>query len=129
MMQGHEKATYKDKLGVNDVEMEVNWNENTGEDIRITIGDKVAVISYDDLYGFILLNSTGEKFSQIAPAQKTLVRKFIKQHTVEVGKPLKKGERVVVNCEIDVPITVVQALQGNLGSIGTGRSGNIISPG
>lgn len=125
MMDGHEKAVYPDMSEHrNDVSMEVNWNQNTGDTVRITIGDKTAVIPYVSLYGFVFMNAEGEALSDLMPVKQTVVRKIRKQHHVIVKRSVVKGDRIVVNCEIDVPIAIVQALKGDMG-----RTKFDISPG
>jgi len=119
MMEGHEKAVYP-----GGITLETGWSSdpNLVEEIRVTIGDQKGIISYKDLFGFVLMNADAEGIAKLSPATKTLVRKFVKQHNVKVKKPIPAGGYVVVNCEVDVPISVMEGLAGSLSSMKASRS-------
>ena len=125
MMEGHEIAVYP-----GGIKLEVGWSSNpqNAEEIRVTVGDARATISYKDLFAFVLMNADADGISKLMPAQKTLVRKFIKQHKVQVKKPVPANGFVYVNCEVDVPIQVIQALAGNIDEV-KASSPKIIVPG
>lgn len=126
MMEGHEIATYGGGL-----QLEIGWSKDPemADMVRVHIGDKKAMISYKDLYGFVLLNSAGDDLDKLAPVQQTLVRKFMKQHVVMAQKDIKRGQSLVVNCEIDVPIQVVEALRGDLNKARLVKPSSILSAG
>ena len=118
MLEGHEKAIYRDMSAArNDVGFEVHWNQGTDDTVRITIGDKSAVIPYASLYGFVFINSEGEDMNNLMPVKQTVVKHLRKQHRVTVQRNIKRGEQLVVNCEIDIPVAIIQALKGDLGKI------------
>jgi len=120
MMEGHEKAIYRDLSSRhNDLSMEVNWNTESGDTVRLTIGDKLAVIKYEDLFSFVFLNGSVEQKADMLPTTQTVVTKFKKIHIVEAKKNITKGEKIKVRCEIDVPTTVVQALKGDVAKFTT----------
>ena len=96
---------------------EVHWNQGTDDTVRITIGDKSAVIPYASLYGFVFINSEGEDMNNLMPVKQTVVKHLRKQHRVTVQRNIKRGEQLVVNCEIDIPVAIIQALKGDLGKI------------
>lgn len=98
-------------LGGDNVEMEINFNSET-DAIRVKVGDKTGIISKQDIYPVIFVIADPENQSKLMPVQKTEIRKYIKQHRVKLLKNMKKGEEMVVNCEVDVPLTIEQNLRG-----------------
>lgn len=114
MIENKNKVTLPDAMGVNDVEMEVNWSPLSTDKVKVKIGDKEAVIERQDLFMFMFVIAKPEQQDALTPVRVTKITKYFKQHRVKVGKDLKKGEELVVNCSIDVPTTVEQGLRGDI---------------
>ena len=114
MLENRNKAFFPDLNKKNDVGIEINWNQNTKDVVKINIGDKEAVIKMEDLYGFVVMSVSGEKQDNLIPVRQTTITKYIKQHKIMAGKNIKKGEYLVVNCEIDVPRIVEEGLRGSI---------------
>ena len=81
-------------------------------EVRLTFKGESTKIKMDDLFGFVFVAVDSEKQTDLIPVRHTTVTKYVKQHTIQVKKDMKNGEQIVVNCEIDVPTTVVDALKG-----------------
>ena len=94
--------------------LEVNWNGYASNGVRVKMGSKEAVFKLEDLFGFIFLSVSPEKQSELMPVRKTTITKYVRQHTVEAKKDIKRGEKIVVNCEIDVPTVVEEGLRGTI---------------
>ena len=76
-----------------------------------TLGGKCVIIRLDELYALIFSLVDMNQKADMLPIRQTQIRKYIKQHRVKVGKNLQKGDEMVVNCEIDVPLTVTEGLR------------------
>lgn len=114
MIKEQERFQLKDLNGVHDIKIDVQWNKGSEKLAKLTIGDKQSVIKIVDLYKFVFVACDAEQQDDLLPMRQTQVRKYIKQHKVQVKKNLKPGDFLVVNCEIDVPLTVTEGLNGSL---------------
>jgi len=111
MIDGYDIATIPDLTGQNDVKFEINWREMDKDVVRIEIGGKKSVVKLADLYKVVFDIVGPEEQSDLLPVRKTTIRKYIRQHRIRAGKNIKKGDEMVVNCEIDVPLTVEEGLR------------------
>lgn len=102
MIKSKNIADLKDQLGVNNASFEVNYDKKHKDYVKITIGGKVSVINRDDLWHFIFSIVSAEKQQQMVPVKKQEFEQYIKQHTIELQKDMKKGETVVVHCHVNV---------------------------
>lgn len=112
MLEGNNIAVLKDQNGSNDVTLEVN--PRTGEIadvVKLKMGDKTAVITINDLYNFVWVIANSEQQTSLTPVRKTEVMIYERQHKVRANKNIKKGDVLIVNCKIDVPLTVVDSLR------------------
>ena len=112
MIEGQNKVSFPDSLGGKDVILEINWSPFSDGLVRITIGDKKAVIKREDLFGLMFVIATNEQQDNLTPVRNTKITKYFKQHRVKVKKNLGKGDELVVNCEISVPTIVEEGLKG-----------------
>ena len=112
-MEGYNVATLTDQSGQNDITLEVNPRSGEVADVvKLRLGDKTAIIKIRDLYNFVWVIANSEMQTELTPVQKTNVYVFERQHHVVAQKNIKKGEHLVVNCKIDVPVETVKQLQG-----------------
>lgn len=87
--------------------------KSTGDDLmEFKVGDETSLVSRKDLYSLVFALGDNVTQDALMPVRQTKVHKYIKQHRVKVKKHLKPGDEVVVNCEIDVPITIEDGLKG-----------------
>lgn len=99
-----------------DVTLEVNFSENAKEDGkgRLTIGKESAIIDLTELLAFAFIHATDEQKADFMPVRQTQVQKVVRQHRVIAKDTIKPGQALVVNCEIDVPLTVIEAIKGDM---------------
>lgn len=109
---GHQKAVIPDLDKRYDISIEVNWTEKAADKVRITIDGKQAVIRMKDLVGFVLLAADPQQQDAMMPVRKTELTTFVRQFRVKATKPIKPGEYLVFNANINVPTTVVEGLSG-----------------
>lgn len=88
------------------VAFEVNWNEkdaasNNSQVIKVSIDDKQAYISRDDLLQFVF--AIGKADDQIKLIPQTLTKVHAKKtvFTIKATKDIRKGEDVVFAAEVD----------------------------
>jgi hypothetical protein len=114
MIQEHNKAVIPDASGHNDLEVEMNWNDKTHDAVRIKLGDKEAIIKIDDLFGLAYTLASPEQQAELMPVRHTTVTKYFKQHVVKAKRDIKKGDQLIVNCEINVPTVVEDGLRRDI---------------
>jgi hypothetical protein len=114
MIKERNKVTLPDCSGKNDMEVEMNVSESTSDAVKVTIAGKSAFIKIEDLYGMIFVLCDPEQQMNMMPVRHTTIRKLVRWHTVEVKKDMRKGERLVVKCETDVPMTVEEGLRADV---------------
>jgi hypothetical protein len=110
MLENKNKVEFPTKGG-SKVEMEINFSSDKDK-VKIIVDGREGIISKKDLYPFVFVIADEETQSKLMPVQRTTIRKYVKQHRVELLKDMKKGDVMVVNCEVDVPLTVEQGLSG-----------------
>ena len=117
MLDEAAKVGIPDKNGSKDeLLLEVNWNkamEGT-TNVRVTLGDKSVVVDLKDLFFFVFTAGTQEMQDDLMPVRKTQVYKQIRQHRIVTKRAMKAGEMIIANCEIDIPLSVVDTLKGEL---------------
>lgn len=111
MLKTHNIAEIKDQDGINNAAFEINWDPKRKDLIKITLANKVSVIKRDDLWNFIFTIVKTDQQVQMIPVEKKEMVKYIKQHTVELQKDMKKGETMAVNCEVNVRKEVDDAIR------------------
>ena len=117
MMKSNNVATLTDKRNKNNIEVETNKNDKQQGYVEIRIKDKdgewiKSYIDIKELYGLIFM-LVGEKEQQeMMPVRKTQVRVYERQHRIKLKKDMRKGEIVIANCRINVPLIVEEGLSG-----------------
>lgn len=114
MLQEHNKAVIPDLNGKHDVGLEVNWRTDLDRVVRISLGDKEAVIPMRELYGFVFVAADAEQQMEMLPVRKTTITKYVRQHKVKAKEAIRPGQELVVNCEIDVPTIVQDGLRKDI---------------
>jgi len=116
MLSDHNKAVLDDLKGKRKVEFEVNFSSDPKwtDTVRVIMGSEEAYIPVRDLYGLIFVICNEEQQQDLMPVRQTTITKYLRQHTIRVGKSMKPGDTIVANCEIDVPTTVEEGISGIL---------------
>ena len=118
-MISHNIATLSDKNGRYDIQVEVNKEGEMRDDVEFRIKDAMGEwiksrIAIKDLYGLIFVLVNPEQQQEMMPVRKTEIRYYERQHRVKVKRDIKRGEEVIVNCKISVPLVVEEGLAGLL---------------
>lgn len=101
----------KNAAEIGDYVFEFDPNNPEFVSIHDKSGNKCAV-EKKDLYAFVFMVCNPEQQSELMPVRKTTITKYVRQHRVVAKKDIKKGEEIVVNCEIDVPTVVEEGIYG-----------------
>lgn len=104
-------AILTDTLNNGQVSFEVNWDPNYQDSIRITLGEHQAIIARSQLFEFMFMLATPEQQVDMIPVKKTEMIQYIKQHVVKAEKDIRMGEQIVVNCRVNVPQTIADAIK------------------
>lgn len=120
MFQTNNVATLTDRKGRNDIEVEVNKAGKVEDyvEFRVKDGNGNWIKSYVEiqkLYALIFMIVDDEKQQEMMPIRKTQIRIYERQHRIQLKKNMKKGEIVVANCKIDVPLVIEEGLRGLIG--------------
>ena len=118
-MISHNIATLEDKNGRNNIEVEVNKKEEFQDDVEFKVKDNMGEwiksrISIKDLYGLIFVLVGHEEQQEMMPVRRTEVRYYERQHRIKCKRDMKKGEEIIANCKISVPLVVEEGLRGLL---------------
>lgn len=126
----HKGKQDRTKLAINDVSgrgedviFEVNWNSLVRKKgyIKISIGDKTAVVDKQQLWSILfMLGSAEEQEALVSPFMKqTKVTKYFKIIGVTATKTIQKGEM------LNVPLEFTLNPEDNSVIIGKGSMGNM----
>lgn len=110
MIKNQAQAVIEDGLGVNPVTLDVNFDKEQPDCVRITIGDKFSIVKYADLFSFMFQLATKEMQAKMIPVREELGNQYMKQIQVKLTKDLKAGEFMVVNVPINVPQIIEDAI-------------------
>ena len=102
-----------DQASKNDIECIVKPEKDV---VELKVKDITCFVRMDDIYALALLILKPDQKDSLLPVQQTTIRKYFKQHRVKVKKDIKKGQDLVVNCEIDVPLMIEQNIKAFLNS-------------
>ena len=113
-VQGYNKAFLRDIRNKHDITAEINFSEDEGlkDCVKMTMGKNTAIIPIKELYTLVWSVVDTKQRTDLTPITQTLVRKIKKRHIVEVTRDIKKGEKLNVRCEVDVPVEMYEGLQG-----------------
>lgn len=97
------KALLSDSNKKNNIVVTIRGKSN----LKMCMGDLCAYIPIQELYQLLLVVTNEEQRANMLSFKKREMMKFIRQHTVVAQKDIKKGEHLVVNCEVNVPKMVI----------------------
>ncbi len=105
------KRKLEDTVGKNDIVMEVGFSteEDLKDSIKVTVGEKEAIIKISDLYAFVFTIVNDKEQEDLIPIKKVLMRKLVRQHVIRATKDIKSGETIVSRCETDIPVEIWKA--------------------
>lgn len=78
--------------------------------LKITVGKVSSEVSYKELWGAVWYLGDVEFRDEMLPVQKKEMMQFARVHTIEATHDIKKGERLQVHCEVNIPQTIVNAI-------------------
>lgn len=86
--------------------------EPKGNQVKITIGKASKSMPLKEFWGIAFAMSTDKEMKdKLLPVRQTEMMKFKKVHNVELKNDMKKGERLVFTCNIDVPLLVIEGMR------------------
>jgi hypothetical protein len=91
------------------VEFDVDPSKET---IRMTVGKEKRSFKFGELYAMVFAIADEEKQSDMMPVRQTEVVTYRRIHNVMLKKDMKKGQKIRVSCEINVPQIVNEGLKG-----------------
>ena len=80
------------------------------DEVKITLGGKSTTIPYKELWGAVFVLGNDEYRDNMLPVQKKEMMIFSRKHIIEAKKDIKKGEKVSVWCEVNIPQIVVESI-------------------
>lgn len=116
MISGYNKARLYDLKGKRNIDAEVNFSDNPDfkDCLMITMGTEKAIIPISEMFALVWAVANQEQQADLVPVTQTEVVKYTKFHTVKAKTDIKKDQLIKVRCEINVPTTVVNALNGSI---------------
>lgn len=131
MFQTNNVATLTDRNKRHDIEVEINRGGEVEDfvEFRMKDGNGNWIKSYikiAELYALTFMLVDDEKQQEMMPIRKTQVRIYERQHRIQLKKNMKKGEIVVANCKIDIPLVIEEGLSRIIGKRKT--SSGILTP-
>jgi len=125
-------ATLQDRNNQHNIEVEVNKGGEIKDYVEFRIKDErgdwiKSYIKISELYGIIWLLVDEEQQQELMPVRQTQVRIYERQHRIKLKKDMKKGEIVIANCHIEVPLRVEENIKALMGKKYQ-KSSNILIP-
>ena len=126
--QTNNVATLQDRNNLHDIEIEINKGGKIQNYVEFRIKDEngawiKSYISITELYGLIFMLVDEKQQQELMPIRQTEVRIYERQHRIKLKKDMKKGELVVANCRISMPVRIeenIRALMGKQYKKGSG---------
>ncbi len=118
MLKAYNKLRVPDENKSQDVLLEVNWNasdksSNECKLIRITMGDKTALVKKEHFYSLLFAMGTEEQQRKIVPEVKKTTRWYETVITVKAKKDIKAGEDLTFPLKLTLP-TVEEEVIGQM---------------
>ena len=89
---------------------EIEFDPDRPNRVKVILNGENVMVGHKELYDFIFATSDLDKLAELIPVRKLEMTRYFRQHNVEATKDIKKGEKIIVNCEIDVPTIVKNAI-------------------
>ena len=131
MIKNNNVATLTDKNRKHDIEVEINKDNKQKDYVEMRVKDEndewiKSFISIKDLYGLIFMIVGEEEQKDMMPVRQTQVRVYERQHRIKLKRDMRKGEVVVANYRISVPLIVEEGLRSLVGR--RAKSSGILIP-
>ena len=131
-MKSNNTCTLTDIKGYRNIEVEVNKNNKVEDYVEFRVKDEngnwvKSYVKIKELYALIFMLVGKEEQEVLMPIRQTDVRTYIRQHRIKLKKNMKKGEIVVANCRISVPVLVEENIKAFMGKKYKTKS-NILIP-
>ncbi len=78
--------------------------------VTVKIGAKKGRVKKNDLWMMVFMISKEKQQDDMIPEEDIEMMQFVRQHQVKATKDIKAGEMITVNCNVNVPMTVVESL-------------------
>ena len=78
--------------------------------MHLKIGKEKARIKHNDLWMMVFMTSGQKKQDDLIEIDSRDMMQFVRQHQVKATKDIKEGEMITVNCNVNVPLVVVESL-------------------
>ncbi len=115
MLTKHNTATIKDHSeGKHEIILDVNWDKNLMEYIKLDFDGKVAYIKKSDLFQIVFVLATPEQQEQMIPVRRDEMKPYERQHRIKLTRDMKEGEELVANCKIHVPSIIDEAIRNEI---------------
>lgn len=111
MIHSHQQIEIPGLGNTKPLNIEINWKDDIEDVVKFRIGDQTAIIKRQDLFSFMFVTGTPEQQEALMPVRSTKIVKHLRQHRIVAKKDIKAGEKLVVNCEIDVPVAIYESLR------------------
>jgi len=86
MLKNPAQAVIEDGLGKNPVTLDVNFDKEQPDCVRITLGDKFSIVKYSDLFAFMFSIATKEAQAKMIPVREELGNQYMKQVSIKANK-------------------------------------------
>lgn len=84
------------------------------EFLQMKVGKDFYTVKKTEFYGVCFLMADPDTQARLMPVRQTEMMTYERIHNVEVTRDIHKGQRLRVRCEVNVPLTVVEGLAGNV---------------
>lgn len=116
MLKNKNTVKLKDLEGKNKVIVDINFRETDPEVVKITMGDKFAVVDRKELFGVALVLGKPQEYEELLDSsqkKEVEVVNHTRAITVKATKDIKAGEEVVFNIQYEVPKRIIEYLGGS----------------
>ena len=111
MIKQPAQAQLNDVLGKNPVMLDVNFDGEYNDCIKVTVNGIESIIKYSDLFAFMFVLGNKEQQAKMTPVLEEKGHEYMRQHVVKLNKDMKAGEEMVVNCRIRVPDVIAEQIK------------------
>ena len=116
MLKNKNTVKLKDLEGKNSLKVDINFRKKDPEVVKITMGDKVAIVDRKELFGIALVLAKPQEYEELietSDKKEIEVVQHTRAVTINATKDIKKGEKVVFNIQYEVPKRIVEYLGGS----------------
>lgn len=105
------QAEILDVLGVNNLTLAVNFDDNYKDCVKVTLGKMETIVKYTDLFSFMFTLGTKEQQAKMIPVREELGTEYMKTLRIRCTKDMKAGEEIVVHTKIHVPTIIEESIK------------------